>query len=108
MASSRFALLASIFWLAAAPLHAETPVVEIVIDPARVVLSGPASSYTLLIHGKTADGRLIDLTTDARFQSQQPRIAAVTSAGVVRGKADGVAQIVVEAGPPDLPCRRLP
>lgn len=69
---------------------------DVIVDPARVRLSGPNSVYMLLVHGRTADGRLVDLTTDARFQSQQPAIATVTSAGVIHGKRDGATQIHVE------------
>jgi hypothetical protein len=97
MPFARFALLASICWFAAATLRAETPVVEIVADPPQIRLTGPGSSYSLLVHGKAADGRLVDLTAYARFQSQAPAIAAVTSAGVVVAKGDGATQIVVEA-----------
>jgi hypothetical protein len=82
--------------LLAPMVRAETPVTDVIVDPPQVRLSGPNSVYTLLVHGKTADGRLIDLTSDARFQSQQPAIALVTSAGVVHGKRDGAAQISVE------------
>src|SRR5262249_14496859 len=97
MPLARFALLASICWFAAATLRAETPVVEIVADPPQIRLTGPGSSYSLLVHGKAADGRLVDLTAYARFQSQAPAIAAATSAGVVVAKGDGATQIVVEA-----------
>jgi hypothetical protein len=81
-----------------ASLRAGTPVTDVVVDPAQVRLSGPNSVYTLLVHGKTADGRLVDLTSDARFQAQQPAIATVTSAGVVHGKRDGVACTPTTAG----------
>lgn len=90
-----FAVIASIF-LFAPTVRADTPVAEVIVDPPQVRLSGPNSVYTLLVHGKTADGRLVDLTTDARFQSLHPAIATVTSAGVVHGKRDGAAQINVE------------
>ncbi len=96
MLSRRLALLAGVCWLSVVPVHADTPVTDIIVDPAQLRLHGPGSSYTLLVHGKTADGRLVDLTSDARFKSQEPALALVTSAGVVHGKRDGTTQIVVE------------
>ncbi|MCI0683423.1 MAG: DUF1549 and DUF1553 domain-containing protein [Gemmataceae bacterium] len=94
------AALVSIFVFAPI-VRADTPVVdapvaEIIVDPAHVRLSGPNSVYTLLVHGKTAAGRLVDLTADARFQVQDPAIAQVTSAGIVRGRRDGTTQVHVE------------
>jgi hypothetical protein len=73
------------------------PAVEVTVDPATVNLSGPGSTYSLLIHGKGPDGRLFDLTRSAKYQSQNPKIAAVSPAGIVRGLTDGKTQIVVEA-----------
>lgn len=97
MTNLRIILFTCACIFAAAPARAQAPIVEISADPATVRLLGPGSSYTLLVHGKTPDGRLVDLTTDARFQTQQPGIAQVTSAGVIHGKADGRTHIIVEA-----------
>jgi len=69
----------------------------VTVDPATVQLRGPSARYTLLVHGKTADGRLIDLTGAARFRTSQPKVAAVSDGGVIRGVADGEAQVSVEA-----------
>lgn len=66
------------------------------IDPAVVKLTGPGAVYSLLIHGKSTDGRLFDLTRSAKYQSQNPKIASVTESGVIRGLSDGKTQIVVE------------
>src|SRR5437867_2925751 len=72
-------------------------VVEVVRQPDAVRLSGPQASYSLLVHGKTADGRWLDLTREARFQSLKPSIASVTPAGVVHAQGDGTTSITVEA-----------
>ncbi len=96
MTTPRLLLAAALAVFLPLEVRADAPsVAEITINPAQLRLSGPGASYTLLVEGKTPDGRLIDLTAYARFQSQQPEVAAVTSAGVVFGKRDGVAQLVV-------------
>src|SRR5262245_39932690 len=83
--------------LLAAPLRAEPAAVEVSVDPAALTLSGPQPSYSLLIHGKTADGGLVDLTRSARYRSADPHVATVSPAGVVHGLADGSTTLMVEA-----------
>jgi hypothetical protein len=78
------------------PADETRPVAEVTVDPPEVRLNGPNAVYSLLVHGKTANGRLIDLTHQARFRSAKPDTAAVTPAGVVQGKADGVTEVLVE------------
>ena len=78
------------FLLLSPAVHAQY--VETTVDPATVQLRGPAAVYTLLIHGRTADGRLVDRTRNARFRSLDPKVAAVSDAGVVRASET--------AGPP--------
>lgn len=70
--------------------------VEVSVDPPEIRLSGPKARYSLLIHGKTADGGLIDLTRAAKYGSLQPTIASVSSAGVVHGRADGKTHITIQ------------
>lgn len=70
--------------------------VETTADPAAVRLRGPTAVYTLLIHGRTADGRLVDRTRDARFHSLDPKVATVSPAGVVRAAGDGRTTVVAE------------
>ena len=70
---------------------------ELLADPAVVRLHGPQASYSILVTGKSADGRLTDLTHAAKYQSLQPAIAKVSPLGVVHGLADGKAEIVVSA-----------
>src|SRR5579862_5095559 len=91
----RYSLALACVFLAA-PLRAEVAVQEVTVDPATVQLRGPGDRCTLLVHGKTADGRLIDLTGSARFRAAQPKIASVSENGVIRSVADGDAQVSVE------------
>jgi hypothetical protein len=71
---------------------------DVIADPATVRLSGPKAVYSLLIHGKTADGRLIDLTHAAHYRTLNPKVATVSDSGVIRGVADGSTAVEVEAG----------
>ena len=57
---------------ASAPLAgAAEPFADIRVDPPAVRLSGPDARYTLLVTGTRADGRLVDLTTDAKFDRRR-------------------------------------
>jgi hypothetical protein len=76
---------------------ADSPVVALTASPVAVRLHGPDARYTLLVDGKSADGRLVDWTRRARYRSLQPKVAVVSASGVVRAVADGSATIVVEA-----------
>jgi len=80
-----------------ASLHAQPAVVAVTVDPPSVCLQGPNATQSLLVHGKTADGGLIDLTAQARYRSTQPAVAAVSEGGVIRGLRDGETTIEVEA-----------
>lgn len=89
------AVLASL--LGCASLRADDGIREVSADPASISLRGPSASYSLLIHGKTADGRVVDLTGAARFRSLDSKIVDVSETGVVRAVADGAGQIEVSA-----------
>ena len=84
--------------LLTASLHAQPAVVAVTVDPPSVRLQGPNATQSLLVHGKTADGSLVDLTAQARYRSAQPGVAAVSEGGVIRGVRDGETTIEVEAG----------
>lgn len=92
----RLLLLLSL--LALSPyLAAAEDIVELTADAATVRLNGPSAQYSLLITGRTADGRLLDRTHVARFQALDPRIVRVSSAGVVQAIADGATTVQVQA-----------
>src|SRR5262245_59766123 len=79
----------------AAALRADSPV-NVRVDPPTITLSGPRSAYTILVSGTMPDGGVMDLTRGARYRSANPKVAAVSAAGVVRGVADGKTQIAVD------------
>src|SRR5262245_7024281 len=70
---------------------------EVTVDPPSLKLDGPRAGWTLLVHGKTEDGRLVDLTHAARFQSLDAKVAAVDVGGSVSAVGDGSTTVRVEA-----------
>src|SRR5262245_23789085 len=75
---------------------ADNSVTDVSVDPAVVRLSGPKSTYSLLVQGKNADGAMMDLTHTARYHTQDPRIATVSATGIVRAAANGKTTLMVE------------
>ena len=57
--------------------------------PALVRLHGARSEQHLAVLGETQDGKILDLTRKAVFESSSPRVAAVDSRAVVHPKGDG-------------------
>jgi hypothetical protein len=71
--------------------------VDVSVDPPAVELRGATATYSLLVTGKDAEGRLVDRTRAAQYRSRDDKVATVTEAGVVRPVADGSTTIVVMA-----------
>jgi hypothetical protein len=71
-------------------------IADVTVDPPGVRLHGPAASWSLLLPARTADGRALDLTRDARYRTADPAVAVVSETGVVRPVADGRTQVVIE------------
>jgi hypothetical protein len=76
---------------------------DVTVDPASVHLHGLHSRFTLLVHGRTLDGRPVDRTHAARFQSSDPRVARITQAGVILPTGDGAATVLVQVDGRTLP-----
>ncbi len=76
--------------------------VEVSADPAVVSLRGPTARFTLLVHGRTTDGRLVDLTRIARYRSADPKIVAV-DLNVIVPVADGKTTVIVDADGKSIP-----
>ncbi|HLW66815.1 MAG TPA: DUF1549 domain-containing protein, partial [Gemmataceae bacterium] len=81
---------------AACIVRADDRIASITVDPASLRMQGPNAAYSLLVTGQTSDGRLVDLTQQARYRSIQPSIATVMEAGLVRAVADGETRIEIE------------
>ena len=83
---------------AAAPQVTELQVQQLSLHPQAVQLHGRDSRQQLLVTGIRAGGRELDLTRNATFESTDPAVATVDSAGVVHPAGSGTATIKVQAG----------
>ncbi len=70
-------------------------IASISAEPASLRLSGPLASSLILVHGRTADGRLVDLSRAAKLHSIDPRVAVVDGSGSVRSVGDGATTVTV-------------
>lgn len=77
---------------------AELPVIEsLSVQPAEAVLTHPRHIQSLLVTGQTADGRRIDLTSQADFSSSSRQVAEVSPLGHVLPAGSGESTITVSA-----------
>lgn len=90
------------FWLfgyvliAIAPCQAEEPrlIKQIRVEPSSIELSRTNRTQQALVTAECADGRLIDVTHRARFESSHSQVIRVED-GLVLGVADGEARLTV-------------
>jgi hypothetical protein len=68
------------------------------VEPSNARLRGSDSRIQLLVTGRGRDDRPIELTASSRFESRNPAVADVGVDGVVRPKADGETEILVNSG----------
>ncbi len=74
---------------------AESPVTAISAYPAKVAMKGTDDAPQLVITGKRADGREVDLSGVATFSVSDPKVAKVEQGGRVYPLANGTAEITV-------------
>lgn len=86
------------FLIVTRPLAAQAPekLVELTAEPAQLTLSHAEDRHHILVTGKLADGTLRDLSRTARYVSNNPAIAEVSTAGVVTPKAAGQTTIQIQ------------
>src|SRR5437867_9848287 len=75
----------------------EGRVVRIVVEPGSVFLSGASTRQSLIVSGERSDGSVVDLTSGARFSSDDPRIAVVEQAAGVRAVGKGATYVRARA-----------
>ncbi len=75
-----------------------TDVKTVAIHPAKVSLIGSDDAAQLIVTGTLADGRLIDLTPDAKYAVADGKSAVVLTGGRVVPRADGTSEVVVTFG----------
>ncbi|MGV3723542.1 MAG: Ig-like domain-containing protein, partial [Actinomycetota bacterium] len=77
--------------------NAPPPVVALSVLPPEVVIDRPGATQQLLVMGRRRDGSMVDLTSQARFNSSGPS-AAVTPAGTVSAVRNGAARVTASLG----------
>ena len=77
-------------------------IVSLEVEPADIVLAGPFASTQLLVTGRLADGRRIDLTRSVSFSKDGDAdvmsLVSIGPGGLLRPLADGVARLRVVNG----------
>lgn len=92
------ALLALGLPVSAAPRIPRAEPAPIVMLPGSAVLTGPNGGQRFLVEARGESGYSGDLTARARFESSNPRVAAVDAGGEVRAVGDGRATITATIG----------
>ncbi len=90
-----FSLVLPAVWLVfvSQPARAENSYSHLVLVPDQVTLQGKAARQQVTLSG-VVEGRTIDLTRKARFESQTPEVVEVDSGGLVRPVGDGTGIVV--------------
>ncbi|MCI0701363.1 MAG: DUF1549 domain-containing protein [Planctomycetia bacterium] len=79
--------------ITAPALAVEAPISAISAHPTTLKLKGMDDAPQLLITGKRADGREVDLTASATYSVSDPKVASVDQTGRVFPLANGTAEI---------------
>ena len=72
-------------------------ITEILIDPPKITVDSPDARFRVLVNGKTASGRLVDLTRDATFRSLDAAVFEVSAGGELQPRRDGRGTLEVRA-----------
>jgi len=96
-------LLSNLVWLLPLTMAAnadDDPAAELrfQVTPPVVQLDGPESAVQVLVTQDFSDGRAVDWTSDARFETSDPSIAIVDERGLVEPRGDGVTTLLVHVG----------
>ena len=78
----------------AAELQLQAIEIESITADGQAVLSGPDSSWQILVTGRTADGDTVDVTHQAAFTVDPQGVVSVDRSGVMIPLADGKASVV--------------
>jgi hypothetical protein len=68
------------------------------VFPRQITLAGPRAEERVGVLGLYADGRQWDLSRTTRFTSDNPAVATVDAAGIVRPAGDGTATVTATSG----------
>ncbi len=84
------------FFYNSAFLCAQTQAERIRVQPESLELSGAGGSHGLLVTVTTAEGQELDVTSAAKYRSENPEIVQVSDTGICRARVDGTSQIMVD------------
>src|SRR5688572_26826348 len=68
---------------------------ELRVEPASVTLDHHRRPHSLVVTTTTPDGLTVDLTTQARYESADPNVAAIDPAGRLLPVGNGKARVTV-------------
>jgi hypothetical protein len=71
---------------------------ELTVRPSELQLVHRRHPHSIIVTGRTSDGRMVDLTALAEFQSSAGDVAAVNTVGWVSGISNGSSEIKVTYG----------
>jgi hypothetical protein len=77
--------------------ESSAPLVAISVEPAEIILHSANRQQQLLVTGRRADGKLVDLTRQAEFTLGDGSVARVATA-VAIGLHDGTTELAISAG----------
>jgi len=92
---ARFAFASAVL-VAIGVARADSPVTSLELTPNTIILNGPTATSSVLVSGRTADGRMIDLTLEATFRPKASTLE-ISSSKRIRGLADGKTEIEITA-----------
>ncbi|MBC8356730.1 MAG: DUF1553 domain-containing protein [Planctomycetes bacterium] len=80
-------------------VHADEPTIvsELQVHPTEIKLDHRRHPHSIIVSGRTADGQLVDLTSQATFASSNEEIAEPSLLGWVQATASGSAEVTVSA-----------
>ena len=95
----RFTLAACLLLPIAVIGRADEPAIvgDVQVHPAQIKLEHRRHPHSIIVTGRTADGQLVDLTSQAIFESNNAEIAAPSLLGWVQPRTTGSAEITVSA-----------
>jgi hypothetical protein len=91
-------ILTSVAWIALVALPATAAPERIQVEPAETRLIGSEASAQILVSGIGDADVPFDLTSSARYESADPKVAVVSSDGLIRPVGDGETEIGVRVG----------
>jgi hypothetical protein len=87
--------LSNLAWLALGILAAQAGAKPIEVEPADVRLVGSDGSAQVVVTGRDGNGQAIDLTSNAAYESDDPKVATVGADGLITPVGDGQTEVRV-------------